>query len=77
MSSPTAHPVDVVPAPLGQRRVAIPRLQRTDQRPDTVKNRRRVPRACTAVSELRQCEMLDIEVVIHFPDVTCPQSTDN
>jgi hypothetical protein len=73
MSSPIARLVDVVPAPLGQRRVAIPRLQRTDQRPDTVKNRRRVPRACTAVSELRQCEMLDIEVVIHFPTLRVPR----
>ncbi|KAH7090694.1 C6 transcription factor-like protein [Paraphoma chrysanthemicola] len=34
--------------PLGQRKVAIPRLQRPGQGPHTIKDRRRVPRACTA-----------------------------
>jgi hypothetical protein len=38
---------------LGQPKVAIPRLQRVEQRHGILKDRRRVPRACTAVSLCR------------------------
>lgn len=43
------YPPNHAMVPLGQRKVAIPRLQRSGQGQSAAKDRRRVPRACTAV----------------------------
>ncbi|KAF1852037.1 C6 transcription factor-like protein [Cucurbitaria berberidis CBS 394.84] len=42
------YPSSSVTSPIGQRKVAIPRLQRADLGQNFAKERRRVPRACTA-----------------------------
>jgi hypothetical protein len=51
----------MVSAPFDKRALAIPRLQRTGQGQYTGKKRHRVPRACTAVSEPQQYEVLGME----------------
>jgi hypothetical protein len=53
--------LNMVSAPFDKRAVAIPRLQRTGQGQYTVNRRHRVPRACTAVSEPHQYELLEME----------------
>jgi hypothetical protein len=45
---------------LGQRKIAIPRLPKSDAWQGTIKDRRRVPRACTAVSVVELHKQPDI-----------------
>lgn len=48
MSSIPIYPANFATTPLKQRKVAIPRLQRPGPGHNATKDRRRVPRACTA-----------------------------
>jgi hypothetical protein len=62
MSSTSDYPMNFAVTPLGQRKVAIPRLQRVGQGQSATKDKRRVSRACTAVC----CHSLKITTLVHF-----------
>ena len=49
MSSTPVYAANFATTPLRQRKVAIPRLQTPGRGQNATKDRRRVPRACTAV----------------------------